>query len=350
MRRRGARRQACCTVGLMSRLVSRRSPRHEPDHPRQDRSCARSASSGSLHRPSGGRSGPRPLPDDGAPADGHAAAAGPPRRRPRAVSRRSSGSRQRGVHRQGGNVWLTVEAGDTQAVIRVRDNGVGIAPEHHHDLFTMFGQIDTSLERSRGGLGIGLDPGQDARRHARRPGRQACRATDPDTDRVSTVRLPVEHADTAGSAACGGGAVRAARRRVLIVDDSGKTAPSRWRCCWSSAATKPTRHTTDWRQWKRSNGRRPMPGAPRHQPPALNGYEVCRRHPAGGLGKAHDAPSALTGWGQDEDRDRSRDAGSMPAHMVKPADVDALLALLAAVQPVADAESGSRRRRRGSGD
>ena len=57
---------------------------------------------------------------------------------------------------KGGHVWLTVEKDGHEAVIRVRDNGIGIAQEHIPGLWEMFAQVDTSLERSRGGLGIGL--------------------------------------------------------------------------------------------------------------------------------------------------------------------------------------------------
>ena len=57
---------------------------------------------------------------------------------------------------KGGHVWLTVEQEGEQAVIRVRDNGIGIAAEQLPRLFDMFAQVDTSLERSRDGLGIGL--------------------------------------------------------------------------------------------------------------------------------------------------------------------------------------------------
>ena len=57
---------------------------------------------------------------------------------------------------KGGHIWLTVDVEGTQAVIRVRDNGIGIAADHLPGLFEMFAQIDTSLERSRDGLGIGL--------------------------------------------------------------------------------------------------------------------------------------------------------------------------------------------------
>ena len=57
---------------------------------------------------------------------------------------------------KGGHVWLTVEQDAAHAVVRVRDNGIGIAADQLPRLFAMFTQVDTSLERSRDGLGIGL--------------------------------------------------------------------------------------------------------------------------------------------------------------------------------------------------
>ena len=57
---------------------------------------------------------------------------------------------------EGGQINLSVAREDSQAVIRVRDNGIGIAPEHIHEIFDLFMQVDSSLERSLGGLGIGL--------------------------------------------------------------------------------------------------------------------------------------------------------------------------------------------------
>ncbi len=57
---------------------------------------------------------------------------------------------------RGGHVWLTVDQEGDQAVIRVRDTGIGIATDDRSRLFEMFAQVDTSLERSRDGLGIGL--------------------------------------------------------------------------------------------------------------------------------------------------------------------------------------------------
>ncbi len=57
---------------------------------------------------------------------------------------------------EGGQINLSVAREGSQAVIRVRDNGIGIAPEHIHEIFDLFMQVDNSLERSLGGLGIGL--------------------------------------------------------------------------------------------------------------------------------------------------------------------------------------------------
>ena len=57
---------------------------------------------------------------------------------------------------EGGRIWLTVQQEGRQAVIRVRDTGVGIAPELLPRIFDLFTQADRSLDRSDGGLGIGL--------------------------------------------------------------------------------------------------------------------------------------------------------------------------------------------------
>lgn len=56
----------------------------------------------------------------------------------------------------GGHAWLTVERAGDQAILRVRDDGIGIGPRELSRIFAMFAQVDTSLERSRDGLGIGL--------------------------------------------------------------------------------------------------------------------------------------------------------------------------------------------------
>ena len=71
--------------------------------------------------------------------------------------------------------------------------------------------------------------------------------------------------------------------------------------------------------------------------PRMNGYEVCRRIRRAPWGK-NMVLVALTGWGQDEDRHRSREAG-FDAHMVKPVDFDALLNLVAALPSAPESRS-----------
>ena len=212
------------------------------------------------------------------------------------------------------------------AEIAVRDTGIGIAAEHHARLFDMFEQVDTSLERSQGGLGIGLTlvktlvelHGGSVGVHSDGLGRGS----------EFTVRLPVLVDAT------GRGLTRACRRRagagaggrrVLIVDDSEDGAES------LAMLLQFGGHET----YKAHDGLAAVEAARRLRPdvvlldiglPGLNGYEVCSRIRQEPWGKRVTLV-ALTGWGQDEDRDRSREAG-FDAHMVKPVDFDALLKLL----------------------
>jgi len=236
---------------------------------------------------------------------------------------------------RGGHVWLTVEADGGQAVIRVRDNGVGIAAEHHRELFTMFGQIDTTLERSRGGLGIGLTLVKTlVEMHG---GRVEVQSEGPGRGTEFTIRLPISTRVLQATASVPPEPVRAAGRRVLIVDDSEDGAES------LAMLLEFGGHET----YKAHDGIAALEAAERLRPdavlldiglPRMNGYEVGRRIRQTPWGKQLTLV-ALTGWGQDEDRDRSRDAG-FDAHMVKPVDLDALLKLLASVSPV-DAEPKS---------
>jgi PAS domain S-box-containing protein len=228
---------------------------------------------------------------------------------------------------KGGRIALTVERDGDQARIRVRDNGVGVAADQLPHLFEMFVQADTSLERSRDGLGIGLTLVKTlVEMHG---GSVDARSDGLGRGSEFEVRLPVL-ADSAQPApvAIANQPLVAVRRRVLIVDDSEDGAES------LAMLLQIGGHETH----KAHDGISAIEAAERLRPdavlldiglPRLNGYEVCRRIRQTTWGKELTIV-ALTGWGQEEDRDRSTDAG-FNAHMVKPVDHDVLMKLIASL-------------------
>jgi CheY-like chemotaxis protein len=236
---------------------------------------------------------------------------------------------------EGGRISLTVAQDRDQAVIRVSDNGIGIAAEHLPHLFEMFAQVDTSLERSRGGLGIGLTlvkslvemHGGTVEVHSGGPGRGS----------EFVIRLPVlSGAPVLSSQPAIVEAMPAVGRRILIVDDSEDSAES------LAMLLQLDGHETH----KAYDGAAAIEAVARLRPevvlldiglPGLNGYEVCSRIREEPWGKEL-MLVALTGWGQEEDRQRSRDAG-FDAHLVKPVDHQVLLKLLASLPSGRTAES-----------
>ena len=238
---------------------------------------------------------------------------------------------------KGGHVWLTVEREGEQVVVRVRDNGIGIAAEHLPSLFEMFAQVDTSLERSRGGLGIGLTlvktlvemHGGTVHAHSDGPGRGS----------EFAVRLPILAATSRSiSEPAVSEPSQAAGRRILVVDDSEDGAET------LAMLLQFGGHETH----KAHDGAEAIDLAERLRPdavlldiglPGMNGYEVCRRIRKEPWGKEM-VLVALTGWGQEEDRLRSKEAG-FDAHMVKPVDFRVLLRLLASLPAATEAQPGS---------
>ena len=228
----------------------------------------------------------------------------------------------------GGHVWLTVEQDRAYAVIRVRDNGIGIAADQLPRLFEMFMQVDTSQERSREGLGIGLTlvktlvEMQDGtvEAHSEGPGRGSEFVIRLPT--VAEMPRPPLPRETAAEP------LPAVRRRILVVDDNEDAAE------WLATVLGLNGHETHVAH----DGLEAVRSAERIHPdavlldiglPRLDGYEVCRRIRAQSWG--HDLLLvALTGWGQEEDRQKSRDAG-FDAHLVKPVDDEVLLKLLASL-------------------
>ena len=233
---------------------------------------------------------------------------------------------------QGGRVRLTVTQQDGQAIIRVRDDGIGISPDQLPHLFDMFIQVDTSLERTRDGLGIGLTLVKSiVEMHG---GTVEARSEGLGRGSEFEVRLPVLAQPPRPAPAPDAEPARPApSRRILIVDDNLDGADS------LAMLLEDYGHETH----KAHDGLEALEAAERVRPdailldiglPKLNGYEVCRRLREQPWGKQL-MVVALTGWGQEEDRNRSQAAG-FDSHLVKPVDLDLLTKLLASLPDVRD--------------
>jgi PAS domain S-box-containing protein len=224
---------------------------------------------------------------------------------------------------QGGHISLSIDQQDGHVIIRVSDDGIGIAAEDQSGLFEMFEQVDTSLERSRDGLGIGLTlvkvlvemHGGTVEVHSDGPGHGS----------EFVVRLPTIEEPVVRPSAAPPAIVTSVARRVLIVDDSEDGAES------LAMLLQFAGHETH----KAHDGATAIRLAERLRPdvvlmdiglPRMSGYEVCSHIRTLPWGKDL-VMIALTGWGQDEDRRRSQEAG-FDAHLIKPVDDDVLLKLL----------------------
>lgn len=226
---------------------------------------------------------------------------------------------------RGGKVRLTVEKEGNEAVIRVRDTGIGIAAEQLPHIFEMFMQIDTSLERSVSGLGIGLTLVKNlVEMHG-----GAVQVFSEGLGRGSefVVHLPtVDKAAESEPGGVEGDLPTITPRRVLVVDDNRDAATS------LVMLLKLMGHEAHGVY----DGVEALAAAEELRPevilcdlglPKLNGYEVARRVRDEEWGKGIRLV-ALTGWGQAEDRKRSNDAG-FNGHLVKPVAQGALTRLLA---------------------
>jgi PAS domain S-box-containing protein len=240
----------------------------------------------------------------------------------------------------GGRIWLTAERQQDHAVVRVTDTGVGIPADKLPRLFEMFYQVDASLERAHGGLGIGLSL---VRRLVEfHGGSVEARSDGPGKGSEFTVRLPVlvEAPQAQVLPPPGDSASRAvATRRILVVDDSRDSA--------DMFATFLRLMGHDVRT--AYDGVEGVEAAERFRPdavlldiglPRLNGEEVCRRIRSTSWGRDV-VLIAVTGWDQDENRHRIAQAG-FDAHLVKPVDPNAVMALLTARPRRSDFSDGTR--------
>jgi CheY-like chemotaxis protein/two-component sensor histidine kinase len=233
---------------------------------------------------------------------------------------------------EGGRIWLSAEAEAGSAVIRVRDTGLGIPGEMLGRVFDMFMQMDQSLERAQGGLGIGLTlvkrlvemHGGTVEAHSDGPGKGS----------ELVVRLPLAagEAETDALARAAGDARKQPppSRRILVVDDNQDSA--------DTLAMLLELHGNEVQV--AYDGPEALAAARDFGPevvfldiglPGMDGYEVARQMRAEPLlGKA--MLVAQTGWGQEEDKQRALDAG-FDHHLTKPVDPAALDGLLASYEP-----------------
>ncbi|HLQ65893.1 MAG TPA: PAS domain-containing protein [Candidatus Limnocylindrales bacterium] len=227
----------------------------------------------------------------------------------------------------GGRILVTARKEDGRAVVSVRDEGMGIPPELLPAVFDLFVQEPRSLGHAQGGLGIGLTL---VKRLVELHGGSVEARSDGvgrGSEFVVTlplVELPVVERPSRVSAENGTHGATG-RRRVLVVDDNEDSVES------LAMLLAYFGHDVE----KASNGGAALKIAERCRPdtvlldlgmPGMSGYDVCRairQEPWG----APITLIALTGWGQVEDRERTREAG-FDHHMVKPVDPNVLQGLL----------------------
>jgi PAS domain S-box-containing protein len=226
-----------------------------------------------------------------------------------------------------GKIWLSVEREDGEAVVRVRDTGIAIAPEFVPHIFDVFVQGDRSLARSQGGLGIGLTLVK--RLVEMHGGTVAVSSAGLGHGSEFVLRFPAltewRTRETHGRAAQPR-ATDALRRRVLVVDDNVDAATS------IAMILKLSGYDVHCVY----DGPSALEAAEAYRPdavvldiglPGMSGYEVAKR-----LRERpdfqHTPLVAVTGYGQDEDRQRSAEVG-FNHHLTKPVDPNALQAFVA---------------------
>jgi CheY-like chemotaxis protein/nitrogen-specific signal transduction histidine kinase len=226
---------------------------------------------------------------------------------------------------EGGHIWLTADREGDFALLRVRDNGIGIGPELIPHIFDLFSQGNRTLERAQGGLGIGLTLVQKIVELHRGSVEAQSRGAGKGTE--FTVRLPmVVSASMKESMASQTVLPPSQTARVLIVDDNVDAADS------IAMILRLSGHDVQVAY----SGQSALETAAQYQPniifldiglPEIDGYEIARR-------LRQRPPSkdvwliAMTGYGQDSDRQQSQEAG-FDYHLVKPVNTQELEQLVA---------------------
>jgi PAS domain S-box-containing protein len=233
----------------------------------------------------------------------------------------------------GGRIWVTAQREGRMAVISVRDDGRGIAPDMLPRVFDLFTQASPGHDYSRGGLGIGLTlvrsmvelhgGSVEARSEGLRRGSEF------------VLRIPLDAAEPGYPGIQAPASAEVASRRVLVVDDNRDAADSLGVLLTLLGLETRTAH----------DGTAALEAFDEFRPalvlldlgmPRMNGYELAQRlrqHPHGRFATI----VAITGWGHERDRLRSAESG-IDHHLVKPVDVEELRQLLAKLAKTAALE------------
>ena len=224
----------------------------------------------------------------------------------------------------GGKVSVVLEATAGDAVLRVRDTGEGIRPELLDRIFDLFVQEPQALDRTRGGLGLGLTL---VRRLVElHGGAVAVESAGAGRGSEFSIRLPATAPPAATSGRRAGASAGAGRRRVLVVEDNADARES------LTMLLRLSGHEV----YAAANAEETLAQVGGFRPdvmlidvglPGMDGYDLARA-----LRKRPDGRElglvALTGYGQAEDQRRARDAG-FDLHLTKPVDPRRLEQVLA---------------------
>lgn len=225
----------------------------------------------------------------------------------------------------GQSIRVTAQVSEGRLVIEVQDQGIGISPEQMDQIFEMFTQLDRTLERTQGGLGIGLSLVK--RLVEMHHGRVTAYSAGLGTGCTFTVQIPIQLPAESSTPARPAGAAEIfrTRRKILVADDNRDSAKTLATLLKLYGHEVHTAH----------DGEEALSAAEALRPevilldigmPKMNGYDVCRRIREFPWGQKI-VMAALTGWGQDEDRRQSQSAG-FNEHFVKPVDLMELQRLI----------------------
>jgi PAS domain S-box-containing protein len=222
---------------------------------------------------------------------------------------------------EGGRIILTAERNGNEAVISVKDTGIGISPEMLPRVFDLFAQADGSLDRSSGGLGIGLTLVK--RLVELHEGKVEAHSEGLGKGSEFVIRLPLiaEEIEHPSNCTSGSPIRRESSFRILVVDDNKDAAQS------LSVLLKMAEHEV----WIAQSGLTAFQAAQEHKPdvvildiglPGMDGFQVARQ-----LRQDHEFEKtvliAVSGYGQECDRQKSKEAG-FDFHFVKPLDFQRL--------------------------